>query len=226
VIRAFPVATRQQRPRLDRGRPGHVDSRFWRLHVVVLIVATAMLTPVQADERANIGNPLWGISLSALPATTQRPLFSPSRRPPPPVVPTIVVAPASALPRPAEPDHPLLTLLGTIAGERQAMAVFLDDATKNIIRLMLGQDYGGWTLRSVRGRQVEFEKEHRIARLVLLRSETQTISPNDSEIKPYLATQRQRGGYSHPQIGPAQTNDHAPLETSTEGELNPAKLLQ
>jgi len=56
-------------------------------------------------------------------------------------------------------------LLGTIIGERSKIAVFLDETTKDTVRLMVGQDHGGWLLRSVQGRQVDFEKDHRIATL-------------------------------------------------------------
>ena len=179
---------------------GRLHSGFWYLRVVLPILAAAVLTPVQADDstaRAS-GNPLWEISLSALTATIQRPLFSPSRQPPRPVVPSIVAVPApAASPRPVEPDHPLLTLMGTIAGERVSMAIFVDDATKNVIRLMAGQNHGGWTLRSVRGRQVEFEKEHRTAKLILPRDGPQTISATDSDVLAHLTPQRRRGGRSH-----------------------------
>src|SRR5262245_45321462 len=39
-----------------------------------------------APDRTLSGNPLWAIPLRQLPATRERPLFTPSRRPPPPVV--------------------------------------------------------------------------------------------------------------------------------------------
>src|ERR1700704_3128577 len=49
------------------------------------------------------GNPLWGIPISALDATRERPVFSASRRPPmPPVVAERVVAP----PPPPKPSRP------------------------------------------------------------------------------------------------------------------------
>src|SRR5258708_33146709 len=37
-------------------------------------------------EAGSTGNPLWAVPLDALSMTRERPLFSPSRRPPPPVV--------------------------------------------------------------------------------------------------------------------------------------------
>jgi general secretion pathway protein N len=179
-----------------RDRPGHPNPRFGCLHLVGLIVAAVMLTPAQAGEPSNLGNPLWKISPAELTETMQRPLFSPSRRPPPPVVPNTIAVPQSAPPRAAEPDHPLLTLVGTIIGE-QSMAIFLDDTSKNVVRLLAGQDHGGWQLRSVLRREVEFEKEHRTARLILSRDGPQTISTTDSDVLAQLITRRRRGGRSH-----------------------------
>jgi general secretion pathway protein N len=114
----------------------------------VLILAIGLLPPVQANELAapKNGNPLWKISLSALRATVERPLFSASRRPPPPAAVRIVAPSLPPSQLAAEPDHPPLKLLGTIIGERKEIAVFLDDATKNMISLRIGQDHDGWTL--------------------------------------------------------------------------------
>jgi hypothetical protein len=176
---------------------------LWCLSVGVLILAIGLLPLVQANELTapKNGNPLWKISLSALRATVERPLFSASRRPPPPAVVPSIVAPSLPPSQPAaEPDHPQLKLLGTIIGERKEIAVFLDDATKNMISLRIGQDHDGWTLRFVRGYQVDFEKEHRIATLVLPRyeaalhrgkRESQTTSASYSDPRP---APRRRGG--------------------------------
>jgi general secretion pathway protein N len=119
-----------------------------------------------ARERAPTGNPLWGIPLRLLTATRERPLFSPSRRPPaPPVVAAPPVRPVAA--QPAEPDHPLLTIVGTIVGESDSIGVFIDQATNDVIRLHNGQDHNGWVLRSVHGREAMFEKDSRRAILAL-----------------------------------------------------------
>jgi general secretion pathway protein N len=121
-----------------------------------------------ARERALAGNPLWGIPLRLLTATRERPLFSPSRRPPaPPVVAAPQLPPRPAAAKPAEPDHPLLTIVGTIVGETEGIGVFIDQATNDIIRLHTGQDHDGWVLRSVRGRETMFEKESKTATLAL-----------------------------------------------------------
>ena len=112
------------------------------------------------------GNPLWAIPLRALTETRDRPLFSPSRRPPPAAV---IAAPIVA-PRPqppAAPDHPPLTLVGTVVGGRQAIGVFVDEASKSIVRLRIGQNHDGWILRAVHERDAVFDDRRREAILAL-----------------------------------------------------------
>jgi len=127
--------------------------------------------PAEKTERPAepSGNPLWAVPLSALAATRDRPLFTPSRRPPAPaiagpVAPAPVAAPA---PAPAEPDRPQLTLVGAIAGQNDGIAVFLDQTNNNVVRLRTGQDHLGWVLRSVKGREAVLEKDRRSATLEL-----------------------------------------------------------
>jgi general secretion pathway protein N len=120
-------------------------------------------------DRAPTGNPLWGIPLRILTATRERPLFSPSRRPPaPPVVaatapPARSVAPA----KPPEPDHPLLTIVGTVVSASDSIGVFIDQASNEVVRIHTGQEHGGWVLRSVHGREASFEKNERKSTLAL-----------------------------------------------------------
>ena len=106
------------------------------------------------------GNPLQAIPLARLATTRERPLFSPSRRPPPPpaaapiYVPTAVAAPVKT-----EPDRPQLTLVGTIVGENDAIAVFLDKATRDVVRLHTSEGHKGWVLQSVQGREATLVKD-------------------------------------------------------------------
>jgi general secretion pathway protein N len=126
-------------------------------------------TPVVRERAVPRGNPLWAVPLSSLSATLERPIFSPSRRPP---APAVVAAPRAPIvapppPKPVEPDHPLLTLVGTVAGETEGIGIFLEQATNGIIRLRTGENHTGWILRSVQGREASFDKDHRTATLVL-----------------------------------------------------------
>src|SRR3954469_20777584 len=118
--------------------------------------------PPRVERSEPSGNPLWAIPLSALTATRERPLFLPSRRAPAPAVAgTPVVAPPPLPPPAAVEEQPPLTLVGAIASETEGFAVFLDQATNNVIRLKVGQDHEGWVLRSVKGREVALQKNQR-----------------------------------------------------------------
>jgi general secretion pathway protein N len=116
-----------------------------------------------------IANPLWAIPLKSLTATRERPIFRPSRRPPAPAV--VGAAPVET-PRPvpvavAEPEQPALTLVGIVSGSTDGIAVFVNQATRDIIRLRTGEGHDGWILRSVDGREAVLEKNRRTAVIAL-----------------------------------------------------------
>jgi hypothetical protein len=144
-------------------------------------------TPVVGtEEKPAVGNPLWAIPLSALPETLARPVLSPSRRPPPPaVLIALSAAPTKAGPPPkSEPDHPLLTLLGTIVGQSVEIGVFIDDESQDVIRLKTGQVHGGWILRSVRGRTANFERGDQEATLALPDPGAEPTPPSPVAVNP------------------------------------------
>jgi general secretion pathway protein N len=133
------------------------------------------ITPTQPTTRqAPTGNPLWAVPLSTLSATRERPIFSPSRRPPPAVVVgTPYVAPAAPPPpKPSGPVHPQLALVGTVASEAEGIGVFVDQATNGIIRLRMGEGHAGWILREVRPREVVLENDRQTEVLRLPAPET------------------------------------------------------
>jgi hypothetical protein len=114
------------------------------------------------------GNPLWTIPLKQLALTRERPIFSPSRRPPPPaVVAPVYAAPVARPQKPKEPERPQVSLVGTVAGGSEGIGVFLEMATRNIVRLRVGEDHEGWVLRSIKGRAVTLEKNSETALLEL-----------------------------------------------------------
>ncbi len=55
-------------------------------------------------------------------------------------------------PQPAEPERPRHTLVGTVVGAPQNVAVIRDQTSKNLVRLHLGEAVSGWFLRSVDSR--------------------------------------------------------------------------
>ena len=119
-------------------------------------------------DRAPTGNPLWGIPLRTLTATRERPLFSPSRRPPAQAIAAPAPAPRPVVEaKPPEPDHPLLTIVGTIVSASDGIGVFIDQASNEVVRIHTGQQHAGWVLRSVHGREASFEKNERKSTLAL-----------------------------------------------------------
>jgi general secretion pathway protein N len=137
----------------------------------LLALALAFLTLGMMPARSAAspsGNPLWAVPMQALSATRDRPIFSPSRRPPsPPAIVQAAPAPPPPSPKPAEPERPPLSILGTVVGRDDGIAIFMEDAGKNVLRLHAGQDYAGWVLRTVERREVKFVKGTTTARLSL-----------------------------------------------------------
>jgi hypothetical protein len=112
------------------------------------------------------GNPLWGIPIDLLSATRERPVFSASRRPPAPP-PPMEVAEAPPPPPPAEPEAPPFTLIGTAVGRPRNVALILDQTTKSLVRLHVGEAASGWYLRSVDARAMTVEKNSRVVSVSL-----------------------------------------------------------
>jgi general secretion pathway protein N len=131
---------------------------------------------VPASPLAPSGNPLWAIPLGELQATRERPIFSPSRRPPAPQVFALAAAePPKLAPPPAEPTRPPLVLMGTIIGETRQIGIFLEETTKEMVRLETGEGHGGWLLRSVDRLGVQFERGERVATLMLRPPDQQKV---------------------------------------------------
>ena len=130
---------------------------------------SAQGTPAVVTEQPRSGNPLWGVPLSQLSATRDRPIFSPSRRPPPPIVATPVVAVVAPVVKPKEPPRPQLSLLGTIVNGDDGFAILMDQATATPLRIRIGSDYQGWALRAVRAGSATLQKDQDAMELALPR---------------------------------------------------------
>jgi general secretion pathway protein N len=116
------------------------------------------------------GNPLWAIPMRKLSATRERPLFSPSRRPPRPVIAAApaprVVAPPPPV-KPPAPEIPPLLLVGTIISDNERIAIFVNLTSNQTKRVREGQEESGWTVRSVDLRAAIVERNHRSVTLDL-----------------------------------------------------------
>jgi hypothetical protein len=123
-------------------------------------------TGSRASIEARGGNPLRAIPLTDLSATRERPIFSPSRRPPAAAVaatPYVPLGPAKMV----APNRPQLSLVGTVAGEKDGFGIFLDRTANVMLRLKTGQEHNGWLLREIRSREALFEKGQKTVTLAL-----------------------------------------------------------
>jgi general secretion pathway protein N len=144
------------------------------------------------------GNPLWTIPFTALSATRERPIFSSSRRPRPPAVAVApLVKPAAVAPKPKDPERPKLTLVGTITGSYEKVGIFLDQSTKAALRLKMGDDYQGWKLRSVQGREATLEKDQEAVILALPQPGDVAAPPTKAGILLSATTSSRRERSSH-----------------------------
>jgi general secretion pathway protein N len=122
---------------------------------------------VPAAERVLSANPLWAMPLAQFPVTRERPIFSPSRRPLAAAIAPAMIPRVVAMSKPKEQERPQLSLVGTIVGDDEGFGIFLDQSTKAVIRLKVGENFQGWKLRTVQGRETALEKDEQVVTLVL-----------------------------------------------------------
>ncbi len=84
-----------------------------------------------------------------------------------PPAPVIMASERTLSAKPREPERPQLTLVGTVASDDEGFGIFLDQSTTAVFRLRVGEDYQGWKLRSVQGREATLEKDQRVVPLAL-----------------------------------------------------------
>jgi hypothetical protein len=124
------------------------------------IVVRAPAPPSPPPEHALSANPLWAIPLATLSDTRERPIFSSTRRPPPPAIAPVAVAKAPpAPPKAPRVERPQLALVGTISSGDESFAIFVDQASRAALRLRMGEDFQGWRLRAVQGREVTLQRD-------------------------------------------------------------------
>ena len=61
--------------------------------------------------------------------------------------------------KPAEPERPPLTLLGTVVGQDKRLAIFFNQSTHQSVQLEEGRGESGWRLKSVSPRSAVVEKD-------------------------------------------------------------------
>jgi len=128
---------------------------------VALAAATLAATAEEAASPATApqaaageGNPLWAIPSDSLSATRDRPLFSPSRRPPAAAVAPVSTPTATVEAKPAAPQPPPFKLLGTIVGLEARVALLKDRSSSSVLRVHEGETQSGWRAVKVAARSI------------------------------------------------------------------------
>jgi hypothetical protein len=114
----------------------------------VALGADAPATTRASDSKA-LANPLAALSLDKLSASVDRPLFSPSRRPPSPAP----VRQDFQLPA-VESPPPDLVLSGVVMDGEGARVVVLVGAEKRVLRAQMGDEIDGWKVVQIDGRKL------------------------------------------------------------------------
>lgn len=137
--------------------------------VVVLLLSSAaqpgVVAIAQDRSAAAPTNPVAAQSLEQLSAIVDRPLFSPSRRPPAPPPEPAPVAQAPEPPPP--PPPPNLVLFGVVMDGESARAVVRAGADKRMIRAQIGDEIDGWKVSQIEGRKVVLSLDGRFATFTL-----------------------------------------------------------
>jgi general secretion pathway protein N len=116
--------------------------------------------------RSASDNAIVEISLDRLSATRDRPLFSPSRRPPAPA--PIAIRTEEPVPEPLpEPSPPGVTLFGTVVGRQGARAFIATGTGDQIIRVQPGDDISGWTVTEITQRNLVLSRAEQSATFTL-----------------------------------------------------------
>src|SRR5260221_1700968 len=158
VLTVFSVATTAMISVLPAG----ADSVDETGNSIGTEIKRTTLHPAKAPSDAGtpVGNAVLTIPLSKLSMTRDRPIFSPSRRPPPLPAPPVVAKQVEPT-KPAEPDQPPLILVGTVAGGDSGIAVFVEQPTENTVRLRCNESHNSGTFRSIKGRDLSRRKERK-----------------------------------------------------------------
>jgi general secretion pathway protein N len=150
--------------------PGTPDELSNGISPSALEIKTEPSGPPNTDtsQTPSSGNPLWTFPLRSLSETRERPIFSPSRRPPAPAaVAAPRIVPVAPPPKPPEPERAQLTLIGTVVSEAERIGIFIDQTTKKVVRLRMGEGVTGWILRSIERREATLEKNRQTVTLAL-----------------------------------------------------------
>lgn len=150
------------------------------VHGVALALALSLPAAAQATKEppARPSHPLAALSIESLAATRERPLFSPTRRPPaPPRAPVVAAAPPPPPPPPPEP--PAVTFFGVVAEGDGARALVRAGPENESLRVRVGDRIGDWAVSDIDRRRLVLSFGDRLETFTLFsrRSEKQTLVP-------------------------------------------------
>jgi general secretion pathway protein N len=127
----------------------------------LFLSASAFSAAASAEEQERsavaLANPVAAQSLDQLSTILDRPLFSPSRRPPARRPPPVVQGPAPP------PPTPNLVLFGVVMDGEGARAIVRAGADKKLIRAQIGDEIDGWKVSQIEGRKVVLSLDGRFA---------------------------------------------------------------
>jgi hypothetical protein len=106
-----------------------------------------------------------------------------------------------------------LTLLGTAVYGSAGIGVFVDEATRCVIRLKQGEAHSGWILHSIGRREVQFTKDGKWATRTIRRVHDQPSMPSDNLARPLVDA---KTGDGHAPVPPTKPGprDHLRLPAS------------
>jgi hypothetical protein len=165
----------------------------WRILLAALMVMAFHLSARGADEDESVE-----LSIEALTATLERPLFVRGRRPPAPE--PVAVMPSSPPPTPVVEavSTPQATLVGVIKGDGQALAL-LNTAGK-IVALRQGETIEDWQITDVAAREVTFQHGERTV-VLKLKDLSEPAPASTSGAPPAWLNDMQTSGYGAAKMG-------------------------
>ncbi|MDE3176963.1 MAG: hypothetical protein KGM15_12755 [Pseudomonadota bacterium] len=138
-----------------------------------LFMLLALASAASAAER----NPLDALRLEDLSATRDRPLFAPSRRPPPPVRVEAAPDPAPAEEKAIVLEPPPFDLVGAVVGKNTAFALLRHRTTAKVVRVRSGDDAEGWQVGAIGLRTVALARDGRSETLALALPQSVAAGP-------------------------------------------------
>jgi hypothetical protein len=168
---------------------------LWLGSTPVLGVDATGQAPV--DPSAVLSNPIVAQSIDSLSATRERPLFSPTRRPParPAAAPPPLVRRADPAPPPSPPG---VVLLGVVIGGDTARAFVRSEPPDKTLRVAIGDDIGGWKVSQIERHELVLSLGDRSATFKIFDSAKTTEPPPSVEPSPKPAQ-------TQPPLQPQQT---------------------